>query len=350
MNSDNSALGGVTLDYGPFAFMEKFVPMYNPWVGGGTQYAFGRQPQAAAVNLAGLAPSFIELVQLVGTEEGLTKAERDAAVEEIKQAVQMGYVDTFHAKHDDNCRAKLGLAAWDDDAQELWDALFKLMASRCGAGGLDFTIFFRSLSDAEPAEAELVRGALAQAALQPTAQVRPVLSSPFCRRAARSTSEPRTAQNRPEPTPAPCAPAPRPALRTPRSAPRARARARARTGPNPSPDPRQWPTDHVAEWEAWAERYTARLAKEARSAAERRTEMNLANPRYILRNWMAAEAYEAAERGDFGPVREVHKLLCNPYEEQVTRAGFVQAYDAAPAQPPTHPPTHPSTHPIAHPP
>ena len=45
--------------------------------------------------------------------------------------------------------------------------------------------------------------------------------------------------------------------------------------------------------------------------------MSRANPKYILRNWMAAEAYEAAERGDFGPVREVHQLLCNPYEEQV---------------------------------
>ena len=72
--------------------------MYNPWVGGGPQYAFGRQPQAAAVNLAGLAPSFIELVQLAGAKEGLSKAERDAAVDEIREAVQMGYVDTFHAK------------------------------------------------------------------------------------------------------------------------------------------------------------------------------------------------------------------------------------------------------------
>ena len=76
--------------------------------------------------------------------------------------------------------------------------------------------------------------------------------------------------------------------------------------------------------------------------------MDLANPRYILRNWMAAEAYEAAERGDFGPVREVHKLLCNPYEEQVTRAGLEQTYDAAPIQPTrpesTHPPTQPPTH------
>ena len=192
MNSDNSALGGVTLDYGPFAFMEKFVPMYNPWVGGGTQYAFGRQPQAAAVNLAGLAPSFIELVQLVGSEEGLSKAERDAAVEEIKQAVQMGYVDTFHAKHDDNCRAKLGLAAWDDDAQELWDALF--------------TLIFRSLSDAAPAEAGLVRGALAQAALQPTAQVRPALLCP----AAAALLAPPQSPEPPRATPDPRAPSPDP--------------------------------------------------------------------------------------------------------------------------------------------
>ncbi len=45
MNSDNSAIGGVTLDYGPFAFMERFNPLYNPWVGGGRPYCFGQQPQ-----------------------------------------------------------------------------------------------------------------------------------------------------------------------------------------------------------------------------------------------------------------------------------------------------------------
>eukprot|EP00966_Prymnesium_polylepis_P122510 2832214-Prymnesium_polylepis.1 len=61
--ADNSALSGVTLDYGPFAFMEKFAPMYNPWVGGGVPYCFARQPQAAAVNLAGLSAAFAELMQ-----------------------------------------------------------------------------------------------------------------------------------------------------------------------------------------------------------------------------------------------------------------------------------------------
>ena len=167
MNSDNSALGGVTLDYGPFAFMEKFVPMYNPWVGGGTQYAFGRQPQAAAVNLAGLAPSFIELVQLEGSEEGLSKAERDAAVEEIKQAVQMGYVDTFHAKHDDNCRAKLGLAAWDDDAQELSPGVTRSQVIR-GTSILAYGTLLGSTVTAEssPSYVNAVRRAINGAAPQ----------------------------------------------------------------------------------------------------------------------------------------------------------------------------------------
>ena len=66
MNSDNSALSGITLDYGPFAFMEKFQPLYNPWVGGGMPYSFGRQPQAAALNLAGLSAAFVELLEAVG--------------------------------------------------------------------------------------------------------------------------------------------------------------------------------------------------------------------------------------------------------------------------------------------
>jgi len=64
MNSDNSALCGVTLDYGPFGFMEKFNPAHCPWVGGGIDYAFARQPQAIAINLSILAQAFTALLQV----------------------------------------------------------------------------------------------------------------------------------------------------------------------------------------------------------------------------------------------------------------------------------------------
>ena len=52
--------------------------------------------------------------------------------------------------------------------------------------------------------------------------------------------------------------------------------------------------------------------------------MDRSNPRYILRNWMAVEAYEAAERGDYGPVAAVHKLLCNPYDDQAICSAWTQ--------------------------
>ena len=57
------------------------------------------------------------------------------------------YVNTFHSLHDENCRAKLGLKTYDDEAEKLWDDLFGLMAAKCGTGGVDFTILFRALGD-----------------------------------------------------------------------------------------------------------------------------------------------------------------------------------------------------------
>jgi uncharacterized protein YdiU (UPF0061 family) len=63
----------VTLDYGPFAFMERYMPNYNPWVGGGVPYSFSKQPQAAAINLAGLSSAFFELGRNAAEDEGLSE-------------------------------------------------------------------------------------------------------------------------------------------------------------------------------------------------------------------------------------------------------------------------------------
>ena len=49
-NSDNCAVGGFTLDYGPFGFIEVFDPNYQPWTGGGEHFAFWNQPAAAQRN------------------------------------------------------------------------------------------------------------------------------------------------------------------------------------------------------------------------------------------------------------------------------------------------------------
>jgi uncharacterized protein YdiU (UPF0061 family) len=42
-----------------------------------------------------------------------------------------------------------------------------------------------------------------------------------------------------------------------------------------------------------------------------------ANPKYVLRNWMAQLAIDAAEEGDFSVAEQLYHLLLNPYEEQI---------------------------------
>jgi len=311
MNSDNSAIGGVTLDFGPFAFMEKFALYYNPWVGGGKPYSYGMQPNAASTNLVGLANAFAALALSETTKEE-RKADKASVVEALQTSISSGFGDTFRAKHSENCRAKLGLAAWDADAARLWDDLLQLMTSRSGQGtkrqvastpidrrppgllgllgraaggaaggaaagagsgadddsssaaeeqgGIDFTLLFQALSGAPHGDGSWSDGGW-------------------------SAGEVRTAT-----------------LDLLRPA--------ALLGVE------EWPADHVSDWAAWLERYARRVAVEARPDGERLAEMATANPRYIMRPWMAKEAYEAAERGDYSVVRELHQVLSSPYDRQ----------------------------------
>ena len=54
-NGDNCLVGGATLDYGPFGFLERYDPAWGMWVGAGAHFAFMNQPSAAAMNFAVLA-------------------------------------------------------------------------------------------------------------------------------------------------------------------------------------------------------------------------------------------------------------------------------------------------------
>ncbi|GFH09160.1 uncharacterized protein HaLaN_04256, partial [Haematococcus lacustris] len=80
-----------------------------------------------------------------------------------------------------------------------------------------------------------------------------------------------------------------------------------------------------AAWSEWLARYSTRLQAEvaAGTSAEERTGcMNSSNPRYVLRNWMAQNAIDAAEKLDFSEVRALLDLLRDPFTTQGEDAAF----------------------------
>src|SRR5471032_1748628 len=81
----------------------------------------------------------------------------------------------------------------------------------------------------------------------------------------------------------------------------------------------------LAGFDAWAELYTARVARDGDySEAQRRERMHAVNPLYILRNYLAQNAIAAAESGDYSEVRRLHEVLSKPFEEQAGMEQYAQ--------------------------
>jgi uncharacterized protein YdiU (UPF0061 family) len=134
MNTDNMAISGETIDYGPCAFMEAYDPatVFSSIDQHG-RYAFGNQPAIAQWNLARLAEALLPLVS----------DDPDQAA-----SMAMEVLNAFPAKYQAHLirgqRAKLGLRRDDPDDEalvEIWLALLQ-------AGRVDFTLGWRRLADA----------------------------------------------------------------------------------------------------------------------------------------------------------------------------------------------------------
>jgi uncharacterized protein YdiU (UPF0061 family) len=81
----------------------------------------------------------------------------------------------------------------------------------------------------------------------------------------------------------------------------------------------------LAGFDAWSKVYLERVGREASgSEADRRARMHAVNPLYILRNYLAQRAIEAAEAGDYEEVRRLHNVLCNPFDEQAGMESYAQ--------------------------
>ena len=132
MNTDNMAISGETIDYGPCAFMDVFDPktVYSAIDQMG-RYAYGNQPSIGQWNLSVLAQSLLPIL-----DEDEAKA-----VEHAKAALD-AYPAAFQSAYEKGIRAKLGLEIEDQGDMALWQDLMKHLAGQ----EVDFTQFFRTLS------------------------------------------------------------------------------------------------------------------------------------------------------------------------------------------------------------
>ena len=126
-NSDNCAVGGFTLDYGPFGFCEAFERHYQPWTGGGHHFAFLNQPVAAERNFHMFCTALLPLLM----------SEHDAVLQ--LDAIRSEFSEVMQAQMEKMWAAKLGLDVFD---AELLSELETLMVDTT----VDYTIFFRELS------------------------------------------------------------------------------------------------------------------------------------------------------------------------------------------------------------
>jgi uncharacterized protein YdiU (UPF0061 family) len=154
MNTDNMALSGETIDYGPCAFMEAYDPcaVFSSIDASG-RYAFGNQPAIGRWNLARLAEALLPLIAGANDEGALRRA-----VDRV-----MPVVDAFPSWYD-ACwragqRAKLGLSGHNAEAANLADDWLELMQTHA----VDFTLGWRRLADAAAGNDAPLRALFARA-------------------------------------------------------------------------------------------------------------------------------------------------------------------------------------------
>ncbi len=229
MNTDNMSILGLTIDYGPYGWLEGYDPNWTPNTTDKQhkRYRYGHQPQIALWNLYQLA-NVINM--LVDDPKPL-----EAALERYKV--------NYSTKMDAMWLSKLGLEQMIDGDRKLITQLGDMLVLT----ETDMTIFFRLLSKIRVG--------------QPASTALESLNDAF------------------------------------------------------------YTIEDVGglikqQWIDWLELYILRLGKETRDHQSRIMAMDSVNPKYVLRNYMAQLAIDAAEQGDYAVIDELYKLLKQPYAEQ----------------------------------
>ncbi|MCA9563478.1 MAG: YdiU family protein [Myxococcales bacterium] len=237
MNTDNMSILGLTIDYGPYGWLEGFEPDWTPNTtdAHGRRYCYGNQPEIALWNVVRLANALAPIVEDVSL---------------LQEGVE-AFRATFEVCHRDSMLAKLGLA----EHRKGDDELIRDLMGALQLTETDMTIFFRNLADVPVDEG-----------VRPEERLRPLLDAYY--------------------------------------------------------RPDQLVDGIRGEVQSWLETYARRARLDGRPQPERAQQMNRANPKYVLRNYMAQLAIDKAEEGDGSVVMELLELLRRPYDEQPEMAHY----------------------------
>lgn len=228
MNTDNMSILGLTIDYGPYGWLEDYDLGWTPNTTDSTnkRYRYGTQAQIVLWNLLQLANALFPLIEEATLLQDILK--------EYQQEVDIAYLEMM--------KSKLGLFEKDENDK----ILITELENSLELSETDMTIFFRQLgnfkSDGSQNGLELVSKAFY--------------------------------------------------------------------------NEKEIVKEIEAKWKTWFMKYAERLQKELKNDTERSESMNAVNPKYVLRNYMAQLAIDAADEGDYSLLDELFQVLKKPYGEQ----------------------------------
>lgn len=233
MNTDNMSVLGLTIDYGPYGWIDNYDPDWTPNTtdAAGGRYRFGWQPKVAYWNLTRLAHALSPLF---------------GSVEPLQDGLQR-YADAYAAADRETTARKLGLETHRDGDTERMRRLHELLWN----GEVDMTLFFRALLDADLAAPDLEH-----------------FDAAFYDAGRREAIG--------------------------------------------------------AELLDWLRGLGERVATDSLPSAARRERMRLANPRYVLRNYLAQQVIERAEAGDESGIAELLEVMRKPYDDQPGNERYAQ--------------------------
>lgn len=129
-NTDNFSLLSITIDYGPFGFMEEYNPDFVPNTSDDEgMYSYKKQPEIGIFNLDKLGQALVPLLD-------------SNQIQQI-ETILKGYVQIYKQKYMEIFRRKLGFVTIEEDDEQLVAILLKMMEDRKS----DFTMTFRQLGE-----------------------------------------------------------------------------------------------------------------------------------------------------------------------------------------------------------